>query len=219
MHSPDKYKNRTSRFQPSQSRGKERVRRILAAALELFKEYGLDEVTTNDIADHAEVPIGSLYRYFPNKDAILAELTELYVNEICKIFDEISKHPLLKYLSWEEVLLLMVDGWVEYSRRNGPFTFLYEEVGNPRLQRQNRDSWDRLSASFGAVLKKRCPGLSNRQVIVCFALCGTAASLGVRDDAGDAGGPGLHHDALRGIAAYMQQVSGAMTGPDDNVLS
>lgn len=218
MYDPDKYKNKASRSQPSQARGKERVRQILAAALELFKERGLDEVTTNDIADRARVPIGSLYRYFPNKDSILVALTELYVDDVSKIFAGIGKHPLLKYLSWEEVLLLMVDGWVNYSRLSGPFTFLYVELGNPRLRDQTSESWQKLSAAFGAVLKKRCPGLTVRQMVVCFSLCGTAASMG-SGDYNSRAGQDLHHDAVRGIAAYMEQVCGALAGPDDDVLA
>ena len=219
MYDPDKYKNKASRSKPSQARGKERVRLILAAALELFKERGLDEITTNDIAERARVPIGSLYRYFPNKDSILVALTELYVDDISKIFIGISKHPLLKYLSWEEVLLLMVDGWANYSRLSGPFTFLYAEFGNPRLRQQTTGLWEKLTASFGVVLKKRCPTLTSRQIVICFGLCGTAAAMGVNQENADKVGPDLHHDAVRGIAAYMEQVCGALAGPDDDVLA
>ncbi|WKU05593.1 TetR/AcrR family transcriptional regulator [Micromonospora sp. HUAS LYJ1] len=48
--------------------------RILAAAAHVFTEYGYAAGTTNRIAERARVSIGSLYQYFPNKDAILAAL-------------------------------------------------------------------------------------------------------------------------------------------------
>jgi AcrR family transcriptional regulator len=35
--------------------------------------------TTNDIADEAEVSVGSLYQYFPNKDALLVALTRRHI--------------------------------------------------------------------------------------------------------------------------------------------
>ncbi|MDT8915737.1 TetR/AcrR family transcriptional regulator [Amycolatopsis sp. PS_44_ISF1] len=48
--------------------------RILAAAAHVFAEHGYAAGTTNRIAERARVSIGSLYQYFPNKDAILAAL-------------------------------------------------------------------------------------------------------------------------------------------------
>lgn len=47
--------------------------RLLAAAREVFAEYGLD-VTLDDIARHAGVGVGTAYRRFPNKDALIDEL-------------------------------------------------------------------------------------------------------------------------------------------------
>jgi AcrR family transcriptional regulator len=35
--------------------------------------------TTNDIADEADVSVGSLYQYFPNKDALLVALTQRHI--------------------------------------------------------------------------------------------------------------------------------------------
>ncbi|GGN93875.1 hypothetical protein GCM10010112_82640 [Actinoplanes lobatus] len=48
--------------------------RILTAAAHVFTEYGYAAGTTNRIAEQARISIGSLYQYFPNKDAILAQL-------------------------------------------------------------------------------------------------------------------------------------------------
>ncbi|WP_328607116.1 TetR/AcrR family transcriptional regulator [Amycolatopsis sp. NBC_00345] len=48
--------------------------RILTAAAHVFAEHGYAAGTTNRIAERARISIGSLYQYFPNKDAILAEL-------------------------------------------------------------------------------------------------------------------------------------------------
>jgi AcrR family transcriptional regulator len=48
--------------------------RILDAAAHVFAEHGYAAGTTNRIAERARVSIGSLYQYFPNKDAILASL-------------------------------------------------------------------------------------------------------------------------------------------------
>jgi len=47
---------------------------ILAAAEALIEEDGLEKFTTNRVGERAGVSVGSLYQYFPNKQAILAEL-------------------------------------------------------------------------------------------------------------------------------------------------
>ncbi|MFE1775490.1 TetR/AcrR family transcriptional regulator [Streptomyces sp. NPDC059008] len=62
------------RKQPRQGRAEVTRQRILAAAAHVFAEYGHAAGTTNRIAERARVSIGSLYQYYPNKDAILVEL-------------------------------------------------------------------------------------------------------------------------------------------------
>ena len=62
------------RKQPVQARAELTRQRILDAAAHVFTEYGYAAGTTNRIAERARVSIGSLYQYYPNKDAILVEL-------------------------------------------------------------------------------------------------------------------------------------------------
>jgi AcrR family transcriptional regulator len=62
------------RKQPRQVRAELTRERILTAAAHVFAEHGYAAGTTNRIAERARISIGSLYQYFPNKDAILAEL-------------------------------------------------------------------------------------------------------------------------------------------------
>ncbi|MEU8682330.1 TetR/AcrR family transcriptional regulator [Streptomyces sp. NPDC048611] len=62
------------RKQPRQARAEHTRQRILAAAAHVFAEYGHAAGTTNRIAEQARISIGSLYQYYPNKDAILVEL-------------------------------------------------------------------------------------------------------------------------------------------------
>lgn len=68
------------RRKPRQVRAELTRERILTAAAHVFAEYGYAAGTTNRIAEHARVSIGSLYQYFPNKDAILAELVAQHID-------------------------------------------------------------------------------------------------------------------------------------------
>ncbi|MFD9701038.1 TetR/AcrR family transcriptional regulator [Lentzea sp. NPDC059081] len=68
------------RRKPRQIRAELTRDRILTAAAHVFTEHGYAAGTTNRIAEQARVSIGSLYQYFPNKDAILAELMVRHID-------------------------------------------------------------------------------------------------------------------------------------------
>jgi len=59
---------------PIQKRAQLSVQRILEAAGALLDEVGLERVTTELIARRAGVNVATVYKYFPNKHAVLAEL-------------------------------------------------------------------------------------------------------------------------------------------------
>lgn len=62
------------RKSPTQERARATVEAILEAAVDLFSSRGYARTSTNHIARRAGVSVGSLYQYFPNKDAVLTEL-------------------------------------------------------------------------------------------------------------------------------------------------
>lgn len=61
----------TARRQPVQGRSQETVRRILDAAARLTATIPLDEISTSRIAEAAGLTIGAVYRFFPDRDAVL----------------------------------------------------------------------------------------------------------------------------------------------------
>ncbi|WP_432131011.1 TetR/AcrR family transcriptional regulator [Streptomyces tendae] len=68
------------RRKPRQVRAELTRERILTAAAHVFADHGYAAGTTNRIAERARMSIGSLYQYFPNKDAILAELLVRHID-------------------------------------------------------------------------------------------------------------------------------------------
>ncbi|MDB9528489.1 TetR/AcrR family transcriptional regulator [Oscillatoria sp. CS-180] len=67
------------RRQPQQARSQERVKQILDVAEQLFVELGYESTTTRAIAARAGVSVGSLYQFFPDKEAILKALAVQYM--------------------------------------------------------------------------------------------------------------------------------------------
>lgn len=59
-----------------------RTERILAAATGLFREQGYDAVRIEDIAEIAEVSVGTFYNYFQTKGDILVAIVSLEVEEV-----------------------------------------------------------------------------------------------------------------------------------------
>lgn len=69
------------RKHPVQQRAQATVEAVLQAAGSVFSKEGYAAGTTNRIAERAGVSIGTLYQYFPNKDAIVVALVERHVRE------------------------------------------------------------------------------------------------------------------------------------------
>ena len=67
---------------PSAAQLDQSVERILDATAALLAEMPVDKITTAAIADKAGVPIGSVYQYFPNKLAVLAQLARRVMEEV-----------------------------------------------------------------------------------------------------------------------------------------
>ncbi|GLZ36381.1 TetR/AcrR family transcriptional regulator [Actinokineospora sp. NBRC 105648] len=61
---------------PTQYRASRQIERILDAAARVVAEKGLAATTTADIAKAAAVSIGSVYRYFPDKIAVMKAVVE-----------------------------------------------------------------------------------------------------------------------------------------------
>lgn len=66
--------------------------RLLAAAAELFASQGLN-VTLNDIAHHAGVGVGTAYRRFPNKEAVIDALFEQRMSDVAAVAEQSLAEP------------------------------------------------------------------------------------------------------------------------------
>ena len=63
---------------PMQARSREKVERALSAAEEIVEVDGVSAISLTAVARGAGVSVGALYQYLPDREAILAALTERY---------------------------------------------------------------------------------------------------------------------------------------------
>jgi AcrR family transcriptional regulator len=67
---------------PKRARGKQRVAELMQAAADVFAEKGYEAATMTEIAARAGAPIGSLYQFFPTKEALADTLVQNYAHLI-----------------------------------------------------------------------------------------------------------------------------------------
>jgi AcrR family transcriptional regulator len=86
--------NSGARRQPVQQRSLERWERIVDACAELLDEHGYAALTTTQVARRAGVPVGTLYQFFADKDALIQALAarnlERYLGRLGQRFAEFA---------------------------------------------------------------------------------------------------------------------------------
>jgi AcrR family transcriptional regulator len=73
------------RKRPLQARSKKTVEAILAATARILVREGYEATTTTRVADVAGVSIGSLYQYFPTREALVAALVDRHLAEVLEV--------------------------------------------------------------------------------------------------------------------------------------
>jgi AcrR family transcriptional regulator len=76
---------------PQQQRSREKLRRLLDAADELLAREGASALNTVRIAEFAEMSVASLYRYFPDKEAIAEALALRYWRELADLVERVAE--------------------------------------------------------------------------------------------------------------------------------
>lgn len=77
----------STRREPKQQRSRQTVEAVLEAVRRVLRRHGAEAITTNRIAEAAGVSIGSLYQYFPDKQAIFMALHERHVHRVRQVIE------------------------------------------------------------------------------------------------------------------------------------
>jgi AcrR family transcriptional regulator len=121
------------RKRPLQARAQRTVEVVLKAAAQVFVRRGYAGATTNHIAERAGVSIGSLYEYFPSKDAILVALMEAHVREGEAVLGRAAAEVAGASPSLTETIRHLVKAMVElHGRERELHRVLFEEAPLPR---------------------------------------------------------------------------------------
>lgn len=136
---------------PAQARSRATVDAIIQAATYILTKVGWEGLTTNAIAERAGVNIGSLYQFFPNKEAVIAELQRQHAadtrTDLLNVLHVLPDQPSLR-----EALTMIIEMIVaEHRVAPALHKAIHEEL--PRTIRQLEDDKDSLQHQFAQVLK------------------------------------------------------------------
>jgi AcrR family transcriptional regulator len=128
--------NRTS-LEPQRDVGRQRVAELLQAAAAVFQERGFEAATMAEIAARADAKIGSLYRFFPNKDAVAEALMRRYTEALQAEYNAI--HAQAADATPQELADILIDLFVKLRPQAGALsTFLDSRADWTEARRQLR---------------------------------------------------------------------------------
>ena len=136
----------TPRRKPSQERSRDRVERIIDATADLLGTTAVDKITTAAIAETAGVPIGSVYQYFPNKLAVLAELARRVMEQVdLKTASLIAED--FGVLPWDQAIDRAIDATMQgYEAQPGYLQLLLSIRPTPEFRAITDESNERVAA-------------------------------------------------------------------------
>src|SRR5690606_19291001 len=100
---------------------------ILNAARTILHKKGLTAVTTGSIARQAGVPVGSIYQYFPNKQAVLFALYDSYLSQMRTVMEEFEQEAYLA-LDWREFFSELLFNIKSKEERDASELELYKAI-------------------------------------------------------------------------------------------
>lgn len=144
---------------PQQQRSQRTREEILEAAARLFNRYPLEEVSTNHIARKTGISIGTLYKYYPNKDSILADLSLLYMQQDAVLAGSLcEKH---RAGNVNDLLDELVDALMEVHMRDARVRgVVYQNLGRLRLIHEAQTTRQEIQAKGASVFPNLDPGLT-----------------------------------------------------------
>ena len=150
-----------------QARGLRRIEDLLDAAAQVFAAVGYDAATTNAIAARAGVSPGSLYQFFPHKEALGRALAARYAAALRDLYGTALAIEVAA-LALPELLDRIVDPLIAFDLANPGFQALFAGAGiAPQLADVARELDEEILRRVEALVAARAAGLdAERRTLV-----------------------------------------------------
>lgn len=162
---------------PVQKRAQLSVHRILDAAGQLLDESGLERLTTELIAKRAGVNIATVYKYFPNKHAVLAELYRTHYEPRLDHFAGVMS-VIAAGGDWRRAIDEGLDLSTRDRRaRKGNFSIRLAVRSSPDLHRLEQRNLEHRTEVFAAVLVRAGAARPAQAAVIARCLLEVVATL------------------------------------------
>jgi AcrR family transcriptional regulator len=199
------------RKQASQERSRATVAALIEATARILVSEGFDKASTNRIAELAGVSVGSLYQYFPSKEALVVAVAERHNRDIMQVVGGVLAE--LDSLPVEDAVRKLVEAAIQAHRVDPELhCVLADQVprtgGLENVEAANREA----HAAFRAYLESRRDELRVADVGLAAFVCATSieavahnAVLHHAEMSADAAAEALVENATRLIVGYLKQ--------------
>ncbi|WP_403024572.1 TetR/AcrR family transcriptional regulator [Salinibacterium sp. GXW1014] len=125
------------RNEPVQARSAARLTRLLDSAAEVIDEIGYERLTTAMVAERAGASIGTVYRYFPDRIAVLQSLSVRFLNDF---IEEVSSALQAESVtSWQSAVDAVIDTAVRsFATKPGFRSIRFGDVIDVRPREEDR---------------------------------------------------------------------------------
>ncbi len=151
---------------PIQARAKRSVEHILSTAAKLLDEVGLDGFNTNLLAERAEVRVRTIYRYFPDKYAVIVALASRMFADWDAWMDTVFSKLADPKQEWEPVQRQIIPQLLRQTKDQPGGIAAAKALGViPELTELDTAALERTSEKMSAALKKRGVRLSPARLL------------------------------------------------------
>jgi AcrR family transcriptional regulator len=200
------------RKQPVQARSEATVLAIYEASIQVLLSVGYRKLTTTRVAERAGVSVGTLYQYFPNRQALIRAVLERYLAEMSASIQADCQS--LDGRSLDEIAVGLVDAMIAAKwRRLEVSRAMHEplvEVGGGELVRASAAK----GAGLVAGLLRRCPEIGDIDVeplaVFLVMACTSMLQAAFIEYAADKETIRAHMRAM--VCGYLREMRARATG-------
>lgn len=140
---------------PRQARARQKLAAVLATADRLLVAEGPEALTTTRVAAEAGISVGALYRYLPDRDAIIDMLAEQYLTRLEALMDSLVDRA--SHETWPDPVALLVDAFAElYGSESGFRALWFGRHLTERTREADRKHKFVMAAGAHRVLVAQC---------------------------------------------------------------
>lgn len=200
-------KSTSARRLPQRQRGHERVAALLEAAAGCFVEKGYEATTMTEVAARAGAAIGSLYQFFPTKEALARALVERYAEAVYAELGKLAEQSTQWTTeAWAERLCTFL---VAFRRRHPAFVMLVESAPTPATDAMLIRR--RVRAELQALLARRAPHRSAEETYAAAVVVQQMmkAAIAIQAEAGMPGKQAAMAQLQHAMQLYLHDVFGS----------